>query len=437
MNARTVTILWVIAVVLGIAVAALKLTRKQAADTATRRTAGQMVFESFPATDVSTIRIEGASTAVTLEKKSGSWTVAERDDYPANARYANDFIRTLGELKVAQAMEAGPSFAPRFGMDQDSKKPDERGLTATFMDPAGKELAAVSLGKTLEVGSGGGRFIRNHADDSGFYSVTETFPAISADPKRWLANDFISLEKIKSIDVTPSGGEPWKVSRQTEDGDFTMDGLAAGETLDASAAGQLKNLMSYARFEDVVPAAVVEERKLAGQERTVVIETFEGFIYQLAIVPAKPADAAGNDDELMPAAADNQLLTVSVNADLPAERKKEEGESEEDAKQMDEAFTTRLKSLEEKLEKEKAFADRTFEVGKYLVENLLKDRSELIQKKEESAAQADDASADPAPQSTRTATSPPIQAFTPPIEVPPATPAEEDDETSEVESDEE
>jgi hypothetical protein len=33
----------------------------------------------------------------------------------------NEFIRTLDELKVTRGMEAGPSFAPRFGMDEAAK----------------------------------------------------------------------------------------------------------------------------------------------------------------------------------------------------------------------------------------------------------------------------------------------------------------------------
>ena len=42
---------------------------------ATQRAAGQTLFESFPATDVSTIEIQGAAGTVTLAKKDGKWTV--------------------------------------------------------------------------------------------------------------------------------------------------------------------------------------------------------------------------------------------------------------------------------------------------------------------------------------------------------------------------
>jgi len=423
MNARTVTILWAIAVALGIAVAAVKLTQKQATDTATKRSPGQNLFEAFPAADVSTIRITGADGSTTLEKKDGKWTVAERDGYPANASYANEFIRTLSELKITQAMEAGPSFAARFGMDESAKKSEDRGLTAIFLDSSNKEIAKISLGKNLESASSGGRFIRDHTDESGFYAISEMFPAVSTEPQRWLADGFISLEKIKSITVKKAGQDQpeWKASRDSETAEFTLEGLAAGEKLDPAVATQLKSLMAYARFEDVTPAAALALRKVTDQERNVTIESFEGFTYQFTISPAKATETPTEDsDNPMPPADDNQLLTVTVSAELPTERKKEEGETEEDAKAKDTAFTERLKTLTEKLEKEKAFAGRTFEVSKSLVESLLKQRAELIQKEEPAA---------PTPPAT-TATSPPIEAVTPPIEAvtPPISipPAEEE-----------
>ena len=132
MNKRQVVILWIIAIVLGLSVAALKLTRKSSDQSATQRAPGQTLLESFPATDVATVEIQGADDTVTLEKKDGKWTVSQRDSYPANSSFVNDFIRTLDELKVTRGMEAGESFAPRFGMDESSSNPDEHGLTATL-----------------------------------------------------------------------------------------------------------------------------------------------------------------------------------------------------------------------------------------------------------------------------------------------------------------
>lgn len=437
MNKRQVIILWVIAIALGGAVTAIKLTQKDTTKSATARAPGQKLFDSFPGSEVSTVEIQGADGSVTLVRKEGKWTVAQRDGYPANATYVNEFIRTLGDLKVTRGMEAGPSFAPRFGMDESATKAGERGLTATFKDAAGKELAKVSLGKNIETGAepspmGGpnavGRYIRNHADTSGFYAVSEMFPSVSAEVPRWLATDFISPEKIKSITLSQKGkDEPaWKLTRETEEAEFKLEGAVGNEVLDATVAAPLKSLFSYARFEDVVPADKIADRADPTGKRNAVIETFEGFTYVLTITPVKLSGPPPVVDPSnpQPPAGDNLLLTVSVTAELPKERKKADDEKPEDAKTKDTAFTDRLKTLTEKLAKEKTFAGRTFEVGKSTVDALLKEREQLIAKATPPPA-ADAGSVQQLPggliaRPPGQATTPPIEAVTPPIAVPPA-----------------
>lgn len=438
MNKRQVTILWVIAIALGAAVAAVKLSQNTSTRSATNRVHPQTLFESFPGAEVSTIGIQGAEGSVTLAKKDAEWTVVERGGYPANKTYVNDFIRTLGDLKVTQGMEAGPSLAPRFGMDESAAKPEERGLTATFKDAGGKELAKISLGKNIEGaadpspmggGSAVGRYIRNHADDSGFYAVSEMFPSVSSDAKRWLADDFISPEKIKSITLSQTGktDTAWKLTRDGEEAEFKLEGASAIEVLDSKVSGPLKSLFSYARFEDVVPADKVAERIQAAGKRTATIETFEGFTYTITISPTKSADTAPApvSPGAVPPAPENYLLTVDVAAELPKERKKEASEKPEDAKTKDTAFTDRMKTLAEKLAKEKAFTGNTFEVGSSLVEPLLKQRAALItQATPPPAAGAESGGVQSLPggmiaRPPHSGTTPPIEAVTPPISVPP------------------
>lgn len=438
MNKRQVTILWVIAIALGAAVTAVKLSQNTATHSATKRVQGQTLFESFSATDAASVEIQGATGTVTLVKKDGKWVVSQRDNYPANSTFVNDLIRTLGELKITQGMEAGPKYAPRFGMDEAATKAEDRGLTATFKDAAGKEVAKVSLGKNIGggaepsmmgMGSGAvGRYVRNHADESGFYAVSEMFPSISADAKRWLADGFISPEKIKTISVSqPGKTDPaWKLSRDGEEAEYKLEGAAATEVLDTTATSPLKSLFSYARFEDVVPADKVAERIVADGKRTATIETFEGFTYTVNLSstkpPATPAAPVSPGEE--PPATDNFLVTVDVAATLPKERKKEEGEKPEDAKAKDAAFTERLKTLTEKLAKEKAFAGITFEVSKTTIEPLLKDRAGLITK---ATPPAPEGAANGGVQKLPggmiarppvSATTAPVEAVTPPISVP-------------------
>ncbi len=442
MNKRQVIILWIITLVLGAAVVAVKLSQKDDASAATTaRVPGQTLFASFPATEVATIEVAGADGSATIHKKDGKWTVGEREDYPAAVSTVHEFLRLLAELKVTRAMEAGPSVAPRFGMDESAKTAADRGLTATFKDAAGKEVAKVSLGKNIENAAssspmGGamavGRYIRNHADESGFYAVSEMFPTVTADPVRWLNMDFFSPEKIQSISLSQPDKEDiaWKVVRESEEAEFKLDGATGDEVLDSTAGTAFKSLFSYIRFEDVVPAGKVAERAAETGKRHAVIQTFEGFTYKLTLTPAKTVKS---DDPAVAAAADpeQQLITVSVSAELPKERKKEEGEKPEDAKAKDEAFTTRLKALTEKLEKEKALEGRTFLVSKSNLDALLKERAALVKKAGEAVGEGADASGVQQLPGGLIAPPPPSQgkgmvATTPPIEIPVSKPDDKD-----------
>lgn len=414
MKPRTVIVLWIIALILGVSVYFIKKSASNEEKTTTNRTPGQTLFADFPAEKTATIEITGAKQSATLALKDGKWSVAQRDSFPANKRNINDLLRTLAELKVSQAIEAGPSFAPRFGMDESSTAAETRGIIAVFKNSSGKELAKVSFGKNLDAaavsspisGGASGRFIRNHADESGFYAVSESFGTLSEDPKSWLSEDFIKVDKIKGISITkPSSDEnEWEFTRADENADFAFTDAYPGVKTDVAATAPLKSLFSYSRFDDVIPAAEVEKKATPDKLQKVIITTFEGFTYTVTLQPAKPA-AAQEGAEAAPA-ADSYLMTVAVTAELPKERTKPEGEKPEDAEAAQKSFDEKLKTLTADLEKSKALEDRTFEVSKYTVEALLKNRTEFMDK-------------GPSPEAAAPPVSEGISAVTPPVEIPP------------------
>ena len=130
-------------------------------------------------------------------------------------------------------------------------------------------------------GASNGRYVRNHKDkdNNSIYRVSEAFTSLSEEPKRWLADGFIQIEKIKAISVTQPDKTDvaWKLSRDTEDAPFSLAGAAPTETLDATATDPLKSLFSYARFDDVIIASKAAERIQPTGKRCATIETVEGL----------------------------------------------------------------------------------------------------------------------------------------------------------------
>ena len=418
MNKRQVVVLWTIALLLAAAAWIVRSGKNQSFDSKTQRSRGQTLIADLPATEVAKLEVRSGEQTTTLVRKDGKWTVAERENYPAKTSTVNEAIRTLAEVTVTDGIEAAPALAPRFGMDPGAKEEKDRGTEVVLSNDAGTELVRLTLGKNLEAagdpmsmmgGGASGRFVRNHADETGVYKVGEIFPTLSAEPQGWLDDSFLKVEKIKAITVSPAAKPDeiaWKLTRSDENAEFTLDGIQPGETLDSTATSPLKSLFSYARFEDVIPAAKLESVSKAAEKQTVKIETFEGFAYTLTIAPMTPEPPKGDAP-----AEDSFILSVDLAAELPAERKKDEKESEEDAKTKDKAFADRKAELEKRLAAEKSLAGRYFKVTRYSVEALLKDRATLVKKAESAAS--------PTPAGANNQTGRPIEAVTPPISIPP------------------
>lgn len=377
MKPRTVIILWIIVLLLGVSVFAVKKSAGDNIKSSTQRSAGQTLIADFPAKEITSIHLADADLSVTLQQKDGNWIVVERDGFNANSTEIVEFLRTLIDLKVTQGIEAGPSFAPRFGMDETSSDPAQRGITATFKDASGKSLATISFGKNLDsvassspFGGGSiGRFVRNHADESGFYAVSELFPSLSADPKNWLADEFFKIEKIQSIALTQPGTDQneWELARDTEEADFTFTSAFPGVKIDTSAVAPLKSLFSFARFDDVVPNAEIEKRASPDKLQTATIKTFEGITYVLSLQPSKSN-------------SENFLLNVKVSGELPDKRKPAENEKPEDAAAADKAFDERRKAIADSIAQTRKIEPITFEVSKFTVDALLKSRTDLMDK---------------------------------------------------------
>lgn len=418
MSKKSVIILWVIALVLGISVTTLKLRAPVSGKANTERSRGQTLLDSFPADQVASIQLKGFEKSVTLAKKESGWVVAERGDYPANVSTINNLLRTIEQVKVNNAIEAGPTYGKRFGIDLTATSQEKHGTELSFSNAANENIATLFLGKDSD---GGGRYIQNAADTSGIYVTSESFPTASVNAKDWLDTAFFSIEKIKSISMS-SAGKPesieWKLTRADENAEFTLDGAKPEENLDNAITAPLKTVFSGANFQDVASATDVATIEKAAERRVATIETIDGFTYTITLV-AKPAvkvpDALAKPEETPPPAEEDAYhLSVKVAANFPKERVKAADEKPEDAKSKDEAFQATQKTLQEKLQKEQALQTRVYEVAKYTVDSLIKNRADLIAKAADPAATA----AQPAsPGQQPPPNSQPVQAVTPPVSI--------------------
>ena len=382
MSKKSLILLWSIVALLIVGVISLTVKKSDSGEAKTNRSRGQTLMESFPAKDVASIKINGLDQSVTLTKKDTGWIVSEREDYPANTATINSLLRTIEDVKINNAIEAGPTYAKRFGIDLTAKTQQDHGIELTFVDAKKENIATIFLGKEAE---SGGRFIQNAADTSGIYVTSESFPTATASAKDWLDDEFFKVEKIKTITVTSAGNpekSEWKVLRSDENAEFSLEGAQAGETLDTNIASQWKTVLSAARFQDVALAADYSKLASAADRQIATITTVDGFTYTITIVakPAAPAKPATAGEPPAPEEEKAYNISVKVEGTFAKERTKAADEKPEDAKTKDEEFAKNSKLLADKLKTEQGFQGRAYEVSSYVIDSLLKPRAEILSK---------------------------------------------------------
>lgn len=358
-------------------------SKKSASFERTERLATEKLLGDFPVNDVAHITLRQHEGEVNLVKGE-AWTVKERGEYPANTSSIIEFARKLWDLRPAQSQKIGESQLGRMELLPPDKGGTNSATLVELKDKDGKLIRAVLLGKKSmrsgggdPMGGGGwpnGRWIYLPDKPGTAYLVSETFTEIEPKADRWLAKDFFKVEKIRSVAVTfPEAEKSWKLTRETESGEWKLADAAPDEKLDAGKTSSFSYALSSPGFVDVLLDVSPEQTGL--DKPTVInLETFEDFTYTLKV------GAKTND---------NYVLTVATSATLPKDRTPGDEEKPEDKERLDKEFKDRRQKLEEKLAQEKKLTKWTYLVSSWTVDSLLKERAQLLPEKKEESPKAD------------------------------------------------
>ncbi|HHY84957.1 MAG TPA: DUF4340 domain-containing protein [Verrucomicrobia bacterium] len=385
MNRKQLIVIGIVALVLcGIGVL-LSRNRANSYEQA-RRGPDTRLLGEFPVNDVAQVALREGTNQVTLVQGE-TWTVRERHDYPANSQQVIEFVRKLWDLRAAQSQKVGESQLGRLQLEDPEKGGTNSAMLVELKDKEGKVLRSVRLGKESmrggdtgdPFGGGGwpnGRWIYLPDQPGTAYLVSETFMSIEAQPERWLNKDFVRVEKARSIQVDfPVETNSWKLTRESETGTWQLADAKEGEELDTTKSASVTTAFNWPSFNDVLPGDALGETN----EATVRLETFDNFTYTVQI-----GGKTNND----------YLVQVAVAAQLARERTPGADEKPEDKERLDKEFETQREKLEEKLKKESAFGKWTYIVPSYVVDPLLKPRSELLAEKKEEPEPAEEGSAE-------------------------------------------
>ncbi|MCW5554201.1 MAG: DUF4340 domain-containing protein [Verrucomicrobiae bacterium] len=379
MNRKQLLLIVLAGVVLG-GIGLYLNSKKAASFERTDKLATEKLLGDFPVNDIVHITLRQHDGEVNLVKGE-TWTVKERGDYPANTGSIIEFARKLWDLRPAQSQKIGESQLGRMELLPPDKGGTNSATLVELKDKDGKLIRSVLLGKKSmrsgggdPMGGGGwpnGRWLYLPDKPGTAYLVSETFTEIEPKADRWLAKDFFKVEKIRSVAVNfPEAANSWKLTRETEGGEWKLADAAEEEKLDAGKTSSFSYALSSPGFVDVLLEATPEQTGL-DKPTVITLETFEDFTYTVKV------GAKTND---------NYVLTVTATAALPKERPPGAEEQPEDKERLDKEFKDRRQKLEEKLAQEKKLAKWTYLVSSWTVDSLLKERAQLLpEKKEESS----------------------------------------------------
>jgi len=376
MNKKQLTILLVLVVLLG--GAGLLLVKNQKRSwTEVNPTLGAKLLGDFPVNDVTHIRIKQGTNELNVARKD-IWRVRERDNYPANYSEISDFLLKLRDLKIVQSERIGSSQLPRLSL-----VPGEgtnAALTVEFKDQNDKTLRSLILGKKHmrksnrpspfgDMGDEGypdGRYVKV-AGSENVLLISDALANIEPKPEQWLNKDFFKIEKVRSIAVNfPNATNSWKLTRETETGEWKLVDAKPTEQLDSNKASGVANPLGSPSFSDV---SSTKSAPAMDKPTTATIDTFENFTYALKV---------GQKTN------DNYPLAMTVSAQLAKERTPGKDEKPEDKDKLDKEFKEKQKKLEDKLAQEKAYEQWVYLVSSWTVDPLLKERTQLlVEKKEE------------------------------------------------------
>ena len=199
-----------------------------------------------------TLRHGGAEPSVTLHKRGQEWTVAERNDYPADVTKLRKLLQTLSEVKIVEEKTANPANFSTIGVDD----PTQSGAIGTEVVLMGlTPPASLIVGKS----AGQGNFVRRGGENQSF--VAEPAISVDATPAAWIDSRVLDVPtaSIQSVELKPASGTGYVLRRATPDGVFALSEIPKGrQALDATALAPSPNTLANLTADDVAAASSID-----------------------------------------------------------------------------------------------------------------------------------------------------------------------------------
>ena len=342
---------------------------------------GAHLLPPMKVSDVAKLRLQDATSEVTLAVKDKVWRVEQRGGYPADFAEISGLILKLLDAKVVQSEAVGASLHARLNLLTPVKGAKEgTGTLVELSDAGGKVLVSMMLGKVslkkdpmnplpnAKDGVPAGRHILVAGKGDNVFVVPDPLEKAVARPGAWLARDFFKIDRIKTLQLdggATASSASWKITRDEEWGQWKF--AAGGGQLDPSAAVTVNNAWSGLAFSDVI----LDDKTGTEKAVTFTAQTFDDLTYTVKLAPHANGDF---------------VLRFSVAGTPPKTRKPEPDgktagkteEKAEDAAKRDKEFADNRQRLEARVMLEQARSQWAYVVPGKQVAPLLLKREQMV-----------------------------------------------------------
>jgi hypothetical protein len=312
-------------------------------------TLGQTLLKDLKVADVKSIRIVEPKATLTLSQKDAGWVIAERADFPADFSRVRDFMVKAISLKVGQSEPIGDKDRARLNLD-------ESGTQVEFLAGDGKPLGKLTVGRKYfkrevdnpDKAAADGRFLAVPAEPKTAYLVSDPLPQATTRTAEWIDKASFQVEKVKTLEVRFPDGGGWRIERDGDNAEWRLAAQRPGEKLETTRANAASYSLSLLELADVAPKdAKLEDPTLV--EAT----TLDGLAYSLKVGRLQ---------------GDNYPVSFSSTGNVTSS----------DAKDAE-----RIKKLQDRLPREKVLSQHVLLVPKSKLEDTLKKREDLLEKKQD------------------------------------------------------
>ncbi|HXJ10205.1 MAG TPA: DUF4340 domain-containing protein [Burkholderiales bacterium] len=285
MSARVAAILVALLVVLG--GAALLFQRQESGHPPEAAAAlGKRVLPDLKAAEVARIRIAQQTETLTLERKEDGWVIAERDGFPADFGKVRDFVLKMIELKIGQSEPIGEKDRARLNLDAS-------GSRVELLTSENKTLASLVVGRKYfkrevdnpDKAPADGRFVLRADAPGTVYIVSDPLAQASAKSADWIDRTAFKVEKVKTLEVRFADGAGWRIQRPGDNADWKLAGAKPGEKLDIGRANAASYSLSLLELDDVAAKDAKQSGEMSGLDRPTIINatTLDGASYAIKV----------------------------------------------------------------------------------------------------------------------------------------------------------